>query len=148
MRKIKNSKMKVIHVALEPTLEKAFAKHEYIFYNYKPFEEEDNVMGMYMRLGNKIRQEDADLLILDFERIDMINLDEYNDLKLLVPCINMRKPLSPDVLTAISNTFVELDNYSRTGKTNRAFKDIPANMTRPKSMCQDAVNVLRKILGI
>lgn len=140
--------MVIIHVAQKPTLENAFEKHEYIFYNYKPFEEEDNLMGMYMRIGNLVQQRKADLLILDFERIDSVNLDEFNDLNSLVPCINLRRPLAPDILTSVSNSYVELDNYSRTGKTHRDFKDIPANMTRPKAMCQDAVNVLQKILGI
>lgn len=140
--------MVVIHVAQKPTLEDAFSKHEYIFYNYKPFEDDDNIMGMYMRLGNLVQQKKASLLILDFERIDTINLDEFNDLNSLVPCINLRKPLAPDILTSISNAYVELDNYSRTGRTRRDFKDIPASMTRPKAMCQDAVFVLQKILGI
>lgn len=141
-------KMIIIHVAQKPTLQRAFEGHEYVFYNYKPFEEDDNIMGMYMRVGNLVRQRKADLLILDFERVDTVNLDEFNSLNTIVTCINLRKPLASDILTSVSNAYVELDNYSRTGKTRRDFKDIPANMTRPKAMCQDAVFALQKILGI
>lgn len=140
--------MVIIHVAQKPTLQRAFGDHEYIFYDYKRFEEDDNIVGMYMRLGNLVRLKKATLLILDFERVDTVNLDEYNSLNTIVPCINLRKPLAPDTLTSVSNAYVELDNYSRTGKTRRDFKDIPANMTRPKAMCQDAVFALQKILGI
>ncbi len=140
--------MIVVHVAKEPTLQKAFEKETYHFYDYKPFVEENNIEGLYMRLSYFVQNVKADLVIFDFDRPDLINDMELGGMNMVVPSINIRPALSSAFLSKAATAYVELKEYSEVEKTPRKIKKILKPIESMKTTAKNGYETLGELLGI
>lgn len=73
--------MTVIHVGKEPRLEKSFPDCKYIFLDYTPYMG-NNWGGLLLQVSHRVQLGGANLLILEFESLDLINDAEFSALQL------------------------------------------------------------------
>lgn len=70
-----NIKKRILHISETNTLEEPFLKKkfQYKHFNYKPFFDEDNIIGMWSRLQILCLTYGPDIIILNFKHEDCIN---------------------------------------------------------------------------
>ncbi len=129
-------KTTIVHVGKEPRLQKTFTHCNYEFYDYTNFDE-DNWRGLFIRVNYFAISKGADLIIFDFERVDMINQSEFDGLSMETKCIVLSPTFPAPFISDATNFLITLDN-SANGK-----RPMPT-----KNLASKAKEIITKLLRL